>query len=140
VKPNTGINLIRPGRSGRKRRGATAVEFALVCPIVFAIMFGMLEISRMSTIIDAARTSVIAGAREARVANASNATIEEEMENILDLFGVRDSTITVSPAAIGPDTAVISVDIEVPFNAANGLFLVTLSQPGNLTMDIEIDR
>ena len=100
MKPNTSINLIQPRLSSRKRRGATAVEFALVCPIVLAIMFGMLEISRMSTVIDAARTSVITGAREARVANATRETIEEEMDNILDLFGVRDSTITVSPAAV----------------------------------------
>lgn len=103
-------------------------------------MFGMLEISRMSTVIDAARTSVITGAREARVANATRETIEEEMDNILDLFGVRDSTITVSPAVIDQDTTVVSIDIEVPFNADNGLFLVTLSKPGNLTLDIEVDR
>jgi len=123
------------------RRGATAVEFAIVCPIVLAIMFGMLEISRISTIIDSARTSVITGAREARVASATRETIRAEMEETLTLFGIRESTIEVTPATIDPTVSEISINIEVPFSASNGLYLITLAgSDNNLNFDIMINR
>ena len=140
MKLNRDINRVGASVPGRNRRGATAVEFALVCPIVLGIMFGMLEISRMSTIIDAARTSVITGAREARVVNSSSETIQEEMEEILTLFGVRDTNIEISPSVIDATVETVSIDIEVPFNATNGLFLVTLPQSNNLNLNIEITR
>ena len=134
------FNTQRSGLSTRKRLGATAVEFALVCPIVFAIMFGMIEISRMSTIIDSARTAVISGTREARVANATNASIKEEMEEILSLYGIRDHAVQISPNVINPTTTDVTVDIDVPFNASNGLYLVTLAGSNNLQFSVTVNR
>ena len=134
------FNLVRPSTSRRSRCGATAIEFALVCPIVLTIMFGMIEVSRMSTIVDAARTSVITGAREARVANATSVSIEDEMGEILSLYGVRESTIDVTPETIDSSVSEITIDIDVPFNSANGLFLVTLPQSNNLTLTIDVSR
>ncbi len=129
-----------PQLSRRRRRGATAVEFALVCPIVLSIMFGMIEISRMSTIIDSARTSVISGAREARVANATKASVIDEMEEMLDLFGIRDHQIQVTPSVITPSVTDVTIDIDVPFNASNGLYLVTLAGSKNLKFSVSVNR
>ena len=122
------------------RCGATAVEFALVCPIILAVMFGMIEISRMSTIVDAARTSVISGVREARVADASSASVEQEMKEVLDLFGIRESEISISPSVIGSDTERVTIGIDVPFNSNNGLTVLTLPKSRNMTLNIEVNR
>ena len=72
----------------RNRLGATAIEFALVAPLVLAIVFGLFEISRVMTVSDAMKTSVIAGAREAGVAQTNASEVRREMEAILNLFGI----------------------------------------------------
>lgn len=103
-------------------------------------MFGMLEVSRMSTIVDSARTSVIAGAREARVSNATTGTVTAEMEEILSMFGIRDHQIRVSPSVIDASVEEVAIDIEVPFNASNGMYLITLSGSNNLNFTITVSR
>ena len=87
------------------------------------MVFGLLEISRAVTLTDTARTSVIAGAREANVALTTSDNVEEEMNAILDLFQVRTRTITVSPAVIDATVDEVTISVEVPLTTDNGLFM-----------------
>ena len=117
----------RPRTSYRYRRqhirraATTAVEFAIVCPMVFLIIFSLFEVSRAVTISDSAKTSVIAGARESLIANTSAANVREEMERILDLFGVTNRDITVTPETIDDTVNEVTIVINVPFATGNGL-------------------
>ncbi len=53
----------RPRRSQRK--GVTAVEFAFVAPIIFALFIGAIEITRLNFIRNSAANAAYEGARKA---------------------------------------------------------------------------
>lgn len=106
----------------RNRLGATAIEFALVAPLVLAIVFGLFEISRVMTVSDAMKTSVIAGAREAGVAQTNASEVRREMEAILDLFGIYNRQIVVTPETIDNSVIEVSIDVTIPLNSDNGMY------------------
>ena len=106
----------------RNRLGATAIEFALVAPLVLAVVFGLFEISRVMTVSDAMKTSVIAGAREAGVAQTNASEVRREMEAILDLFGIYNRQIVVTPETIDNSVIEVSIDVTIPLNSDNGMY------------------
>jgi len=53
------------GRRGRNERGAVAVEAALVTPLLFVMLFGIIEMSLLMRDVVSASSSVRAGARTA---------------------------------------------------------------------------
>ena len=109
----------RPKRR-RPRKGVTSVEFALVCPAIFLIAFGMIELSRAQSITGTARTSLFVGAREASVANSNAGRVRAEMEDVLSALGISDRTITVTPESFD-SASEVTIQIEVPFSVSNGL-------------------
>lgn len=127
-------------QSGRVRRGVTAVEFALVCPMVLLIVLGLLEVSRAVTISDSAKTSVIAGAREASVAGTSAANVQEEMELILDIFGVRSRQFNITPAVIDESVNEVRIRVAVPLNSENGLNFGTVFGSTNYQFEVVVPR
>lgn len=127
-------------RQRNSRTGATAVEFALVCPLVLAVVFGMLEISRASAISSTARTGLIAGAREATVALTNSGNIEAEMDRVLGFFGVSDRQITVTPAVIDDSVEEVNIQLAVPFNGENGQYLGSLVGSKSVGLTIVVQR
>jgi Flp pilus assembly protein TadG len=87
---------VRPRR--RRRRGAAAVEFALVAIPFLFLVFTMVEFGRYVMIyqilIDAARE----GARQAVVESANPADVEVSVQNLLDQCTLSEATIAVSPS------------------------------------------
>ena len=119
------FNAHRTKRSGQVkqfRAGAVMVEFAIVFPVVMTVAYGLFELARAQTIASTARTSVMVGAREASVASSNVEQVIAEMEDILDVFGVDESEITLSPKDFS-DADEVTVQISVPFSSSNGLVL-----------------
>ncbi len=123
-----------------RRAATTAVEFAIVLPLVLLIVFSLMEISRAVTISDSAKTSVIAGSRQALVAETTNTNVQAEMERILDLFGVRSRQIVVTPAVINPTVQEVSIQITVPFDSSNGLYFGQLFDDSSFEFTTVIAR
>src|SRR5689334_16768863 len=92
-------------RSSRKRAGATAVEFAIVAPVMFLMIFGIIELGRvlmvMHMLSDVARDS----ARYAVVtegSNQSSSTISTYATTRLTAYGISSS---VTPTIIVNDSS-----------------------------------
>ena len=109
-------------RSCRKdRRGAAVVEFALVAPIFFLLVFGMIEYGRMVMVQQVLTNASREGARRAVLDGAQQSTVISSVRTYLTNASINGQnpnlTITVTPA---PESAVatdqnISVTVQVPF-------------------------
>lgn len=96
------------------RRGATAVEFALVLPVLFLFAVGIVEFSRVSMLRHVVDNASYEACRAVIVPGANVTEAEAAAGEILQRFGIRDATITVSPNPIGEETAAVTVLVEAP--------------------------
>ena len=108
--------------------------------MVLTVVFGMLEISRASTISNTARTSLIAGAREATVAQTNSDNVTAEIDRIMGFFGVGDRQVTVTPTAIDGSVDEVRIQLSVPFNGNNRQYLGRLMGSRILDLDITVQR
>lgn len=95
----------------RMRKGATAVEFALVLPIVFFMFFGLWEYARLEMIRQATSTACYDGARNGTLPGATTDAMEAAAKNILDIYMIDGATIN---AGITDDRS--SCEIIVPID------------------------
>jgi Flp pilus assembly protein TadG len=102
----------------RRRRGSAAVEFAVVAPLLFAVVLGLVEFGRAMMV----QQTVVSAAREAcRVAILPGTTRDDVIDRAdasLSAAGIPVYTITMVPdppssAAVGTP---VTVTIAVSFN------------------------
>ncbi len=96
------------------RRGAATVEFALVCTILFLVVFAGVELSRLSMLRHTADHAAYLAARDAIVPGADADLIQGTAENHLPTIGVVSATVTVSPADITEETEEVEVTVTIP--------------------------
>lgn len=110
------------GRPSRSRRGVTTVEFALTAPILFALLWGAVEFSRSNMLV---HTASIAATEAARTGIIPGATAEECRAaglRELNVIGVSEASLEVSPDVINDDTTQITINLTIPI-ASNGYIL-----------------
>jgi Flp pilus assembly protein TadG len=109
----------------RARRGASAVEFAIVAPIFVLFVFGMIEYGRMVMVQQVLTNATREGAR---LAVLDGATRDEILDAVVDYcsssrVGIDTSNVTLTPN--DPDTAEfgdpVTVSIGVPFSDVSWL-------------------
>ncbi|MEM6799666.1 MAG: TadE family protein, partial [Planctomycetota bacterium] len=98
------------------RRGATAVEFAIVAPVFFLILFAMFEFSRVNVLRHTADNAAYEAARVAIVPGATAADAVAEAGRLLGVVGARGVNIAVDPPNLGPGTREVTVSVEVPMS------------------------
>jgi Flp pilus assembly protein TadG len=117
--------------SCRKRRGAAAVEFALVAPLFFLLIFGMIEFGRMIMVQQVLTNASREGARKAVLDGSSvtdvNNTVIAHMADASITVANGNITITKNGTTI-TDLAnqttygdPISVRVSVPFSQVSWL-------------------
>ncbi|HZZ71916.1 MAG TPA: TadE/TadG family type IV pilus assembly protein [Pirellulales bacterium] len=104
----------------RIRRGAAAVEFALVAPIFILLVFGMIEYGRMVMVQQILTNAVREAARKSVLDGADAATIKSEMISYLNganVSNVNTGMVTINPS--DPNSAAngtpITVTVAVPY-------------------------
>ena len=102
-------------RKRRARKGAVAVEFALVLPLLFLMMFAFYEISRASMIQHATEASAYEGARAGIIPGATQQEIEDQVGFILRSVGVENFTVDVQQNVTVDDAMKVQVTVNVPF-------------------------
>lgn len=113
--------LENPCRRGRnRRRGAAAVEFAIVAPVFFLFVFGIIEYGRMVMVQQVITNASREGARRAVLDGATAAAVSTSVEDYLDSAAINGDSATVLFPQGDPENAgfgaPVEVRIEVPFN------------------------
>jgi Flp pilus assembly protein TadG len=103
-----GSEMMRGSRNQRhthncERRGAVAVEFAAVAPLLLAIVVGMLELSRVYSVQNTLETAAREGARFASLdrtdmlmnGQTANQKLINDVKNFLASTGIQKTDVTV---------------------------------------------
>lgn len=117
--PATSWKLDKDCRSFRKkRRGAAAVEFAVVAPIFLLLVFGMIEYGRMVMVQQVLVNASREGARRAVLDGSAQQDVVDVVQQYLTSASINGATVTVVPtnpadAAFGdPVTVTVSVGFD----------------------------
>ena len=80
------------------------------------------------------------GARRGVLPGATAANCAAVTQDLLDIIGVADSTITVTPLVILADTEEVTVTVEVPMTMANGYITPTYYLGRTLRASVTLPR
>lgn len=107
----------------RVRRGAALVEFAIVAPILFLLIFGMIEYGRMVMVQQVLTNASREGCRIAVLDGTTTVDVNTTISNYLTAAKITGATVTVTPnppnnAGYG---APVTVKVSVAFNKVSWL-------------------
>lgn len=106
----------RRSKHSNQRTGATAVEFAIVAPVFFLILFAMFEFSRVNVLRHTADNAAYEASRVAIIPGATAADVIAEANRVLGIVGARNVNITVNPPVIDESVDRVTVSVDVPMN------------------------
>ena len=102
----------------KRRRGAAVVEFAVVVPLFFLLVFAMFEFGRVIMVQQVLTNAAREGARRAILEDATPGEVETLIENYLARSSVPGASVSVTP---NPLTGVafsepVTVTVTVPMD------------------------
>ena len=126
------------GMCRRRRRGAAAVEFAIVAPLFFMLVLGMIEIGRMVMVQQIITNASREGARVAVLDPAPGGTTRQDVldkvTGYLTAANIHGASITITPTE--PSTATygqpVTVSVSVPTSAVSWIPRPRFSGEGRL--------
>lgn len=80
------------------RRGIAAVEFAVCLPMILMLLMGTIEACSMIYLKQTLSVSAYEGIRAAILPDATTSSVMDRANAVLTSRGVRDGTVTISPA------------------------------------------
>jgi hypothetical protein len=121
-------NQVKPQKtctSCRKRRGAVVVEFAVVAPLFFLLVFGMIEFGRMIMVQQVLTNASREGARRAVLDGATALGVKQAVIDNMDdaNIAIDENNVDISPSdpAAAAYGSAISVTVHVPFSEVSWL-------------------
>lgn len=114
------------------RRGSAVVEFAVVAPVFFLLLYAGIEFATLSTIRATSHNAAYEGARRLVIPGADPALGIAEAKRIMAIIGVDNLTVTVTPNVITNNTREVMVNIFIPYDD-NAVFVPMFT--GGLTIN-----
>ncbi len=120
----------RQGKARQVRLGAKMVEFAVVIPVFFVFIFGLVEIGRGMMVSSIVTNAARVGCRTGTLPSKTNDDVNASITNVLSVGGVTgySTTIQVNSVTANVSTAAtadtITVKVAVP--AANTSWLPSM--------------
>ncbi len=107
----------------KKRRGAAAVEFAVVAPVFLLLVFGMIEYGRMVMVQQVITNASREGARCGVLDGSNHQDVVDIVTQYLNSGGIQGANITVTPT--NPEDAEfgdpVTVTVDIPFSQVSWL-------------------
>jgi Flp pilus assembly protein TadG len=107
----------------RKRRGAAAVEFAIIAPLFFMMIIGMIEFGRIimveQVITNASREGARIGVLDPPPGGTSAPLVTSTVNNYLTAAKISGATITMVPSepSTAPYGGTVQVTVSVPYSS-----------------------
>lgn len=127
-------------KSHRQRFGGVAVEFAMVAPIFFLVLFGGVEFASIHVTQCAIENAAFEGVRHGIVPGATAAGCRQCAESILDATRIKVYEVDVQPSVIDSTTNEVSVTVTVPMIPENKFGLSAFLNGGDLEITITLPR
>jgi Flp pilus assembly protein TadG len=108
----------------KNRRGAAVVEFAIVAPVFFLLVFGMIEYGRMVMVQQILTNASREGARYAVILDSNDTTaVQAKVTDYLQSASINGSpTVTVDwPAGGSGSNQPVTVSVSIPFGQVSWL-------------------
>ena len=133
---------MRLRRAGRRCRGTSAVEMALVAPLLIALIMGQLESSRLGMVAQLLTTAAREGCRVAVVNGKTQANVQDRVNAVLDGSGISVGTVTPTSGWETANTGdPIKITFSVPYSQVSWLptpyYLKTATVAVSATMNRE---
>ncbi len=119
----------RPPFGRKRRRGAAAVEFALVAPVLFLVIFGIVEVGRAIMVQQLLTNASREGARHAVIESSTSGEVVQLIQEYLNYCSISHAEIQITPenlATLGPGDSV-SVGIKVPLDKVSWVPIMNLN-------------
>lgn len=95
------MNRIRKStRRSEARRGASAIEFAIIAPLMILFTFGLIELGRMMLVKQTATHATREGARIAVRPTADRDEVIQRVNEELALLAIENATVELEPNEI----------------------------------------
>jgi Flp pilus assembly protein TadG len=132
-----------------------AVELAIVAPVLFAFVFGIVELSRMGMAVQALSNAARDTCRVAVLQNSTTADVQNRLSTVLTPFGISPGTVTpvdsdpgtsgtwILPSNWGtaPAGTPVTVILRIPFTQVSWIsspfYLKTAVVTGSATLSSE---
>jgi Flp pilus assembly protein TadG len=106
-----------------RRCGASAVEFAIVAPVFFLVVLGIIEFGRMAMVQQVITNAAREGARVGVLDDSTFATVNDRVQNYLTGSRINGATVHVDPdppssAGFGES---VTVTVSIPFDNVSWL-------------------
>lgn len=110
-------------RPAQARRGAAVVEFAAVAPVLFLLIFGMIEFGRMVMVQQVLTNASREGARVGILDGATNSEVTNVVNNYLTAANINGAQVETDPKNIASAGAgdSVKVIVTVDFNKVTWL-------------------
>jgi Flp pilus assembly protein TadG len=115
-----------PARSKRQRRGVTAIEFALVAPLFFMLLLGIVEFGRVFMVMELLNGAARQACRQAMIEGANSTQIQQAAVVFLNGVGIDGTAATVNVNGVPVNTidtttlpayADVTVQVTVPVSS-----------------------
>lgn len=116
--------LARRSHPQSDRRGIATVEFAVCLPLIFAMVFGVIETANVVYLQNALTSAAYEASNVASVAGGTASDAQTRAGQVLTALKANGATVTISPAVTSSTTlgTEITVTCSAPLSANSKLF------------------
>jgi len=106
----------------RARKGSTLVEFAIAAPVLFTVIFGAIEFTRLCIYRNLCQDAAYEAARYTMVEGATTAEAEAKALSVVNILGAREVEVVINDGdGITSTSDYVKVYVEMPM-AENAFF------------------